>query len=99
MTPLTVPLLAALLRLVPLELLNPAVWFQQEPNFDFKALGLAMAAISFGLIGVLMAGAAFFGEAAERAKRTWLPVTIQGLILIGVSSFIMTILGSSIGSP
>ena len=100
MTPVPFPLLAVLLRVVPLGALDLAVWFQQQqPTFNFKALGLAMAAISFGLIGVLMAGAAFFGEAAERAKRTWLPVTIQGLILIGVSSFIMSILGTAVGTP
>ena len=66
------------------------------PDIDFRALGLGMAAISFGLIGLLMTGAAFFGEQAEKAKRTWLPTTIQGLILIGITTFIMTILGTAI---
>ncbi len=32
------------------------------PEFDFQGLALGMAAISFGLIGVLMTGAAFFGD-------------------------------------
>ncbi len=79
-------------------ILNLLFLFQtpQLPNIDFRALGLGMAAISFGLIGLLMTGAAFFGEQAEQAKRTWLPTTIQGLILIGITSFIITILGSSI---
>lgn len=63
------------------------------PEFDFTALAMGFAAISFGLIGVLMAGASFFGEQSERAKRTWLPTTIQGLVLVGVSAFIIGILG------
>lgn len=63
------------------------------PDFDFQALALGFAGISFGLIGVLMTGAAFFGEQAEQAKRTWLPTTIQGLILVGVATFIIGILG------
>jgi hypothetical protein len=63
------------------------------PDFDFQTLALAFAAISFGLIGVLMTGAAFFGEQAEHAKRTWLPTSIQGLVLVGVSSFIIGVLG------
>jgi hypothetical protein len=62
------------------------------PEFDFGLLALGLAAVSFGLIGVLMAGAAFFGEQAERAKRTWLPTTIQGLVLVGISAFIIGIL-------
>ncbi len=32
------------------------------PEFDFASLALGFAGISFGLIGVLMTGAAFFGE-------------------------------------
>ena len=63
------------------------------PEFDFQGLALGFAGISFGLIGVLMTGAAFFGEQAEQAKRTWLPTTIQGLILVGVSTFIIGLLG------
>ena len=79
-------------------ILNILLLFQapELPDIDFRALGLGMAAISFGLIGLLMTGAAFFGEQAEQAKRTWLPTTIQGLILIGITSFIMTVLGSAI---
>ncbi|MCB0079091.1 MAG: hypothetical protein KDD73_16945 [Anaerolineales bacterium] len=63
------------------------------PDFDFQSLAIGLAGISFGLIGVLMAGAAFFGERSEQAKRTWLPTTIQGLVLVGVSAFIIGILG------
>lgn len=81
--------------MTPATLLSLALLFQQMPTFNFRVLGLGMAAISFGLIGVLMAGSAFFGEAAERAKRTWLPATIQGLILIGVSAFIIGILSTA----
>ncbi len=62
-------------------------------DFDFSALGYGLAAISFGLIGALMAGAVLFPEMAEKAKRTWLPTVIAGLVLIGVSSFLLTSLG------
>lgn len=65
------------------------------PDFDFTLLALGLAAVSFGLIGVLMAGAAFFGDQAEKAKRTWLPTTIQGLVLVGISSFIVGVLSDS----
>lgn len=83
-------------------LLNFLTFFQAPSlptNIDFRLLGLGMAGVSFGLIGLLMAGAAFFGEQAEQAKRTWLPTTIQGLILIGITTFIMTVLGSGIATP
>ncbi len=88
---------------LPLEVsstvINLLIFFQAPTlpsNIDFRALGLGMAAVSFGLIGLLMAGSAFFGEQAEQAKRTWLPTTIQGLILIGITTFLMTVLGSGI---
>jgi hypothetical protein len=64
----------------------------QQVNFDFQTLAFGLAAISFGLIGALMAGVALFGEQAERAKRTWLPTSIQGLILVMVSTFLLGIL-------
>ncbi len=28
----------------------------------------------------------------EKAKRTWLPTTIQGLVLVGISAFIISLL-------
>ncbi len=89
---------AATLTPADVEVIN-FIFFQAPAlptNVDFRTLGLGMAGISFGLIGLLMAGSAFFGEQAEHAKRTWLPTTIQGLILIGITTFIMTVLGSGI---
>jgi drug/metabolite transporter (DMT)-like permease len=59
------------------------------PEFDFGSLAIGLAAISFGMIGVLMAGIALFGEWAEHAKRTWLPSVIVGLVLVGVSTTII----------
>lgn len=61
--------------------------------FNFQTLAFVMAGISFGLIGVLMAGSAMFPELAETAKRTWLPNVIVGLILLGISSAILGALG------
>lgn len=59
------------------------------PEFDFGSLAIGLAAISLGMIGVLMAGIALFGEWAEHAKRTWLPSVIIGLVLVGVASTII----------
>lgn len=94
---LTYTLLATLLSILPpdraAELLIHAGMFQDPGDlFDFEGLGLLIAGVSFGLIGVLMAGAAFFGDQAERAKRTWLPTSIGGLVLIGIAGAIIDLL-------
>lgn len=58
-------------------------------EFDFATLAFILGGISFGLIGVLLAGTAIFGEWAEHAKRTWLPNVIIGLVLVGVATTII----------
>ena len=63
------------------------------PDFDFTVLGYALAGLSLGLIGVLMAGTVLFPEMAEKAKRNWLPTVITGVILLGVAGYILTALG------
>jgi multidrug transporter EmrE-like cation transporter len=63
------------------------------PDFDFATLGYALAGLSLGLIGALMAGTVLFPEMAEKAKRTWLPTVITGVILIGVAGFLLGALG------
>lgn len=60
----------------------------QAASFDFKTLALIMAGISFGLIGVVMAGAGFFPDIVEPYKRH-IPTVITGLILVGVSTAII----------
>lgn len=64
----------------------------QAASFDFKALALIMAGISFGLIGVVMAGAGFFPDIVEPYKRH-IPTVITGLILVGVATAIIGAVG------
>ena len=91
----TLTLISWLASISPLEngaTLPLATILQLPTEFDFQGLGLLIAGVSFGLIGIIMAGAAFFGDQAERAKRTWLPTTISGLVLIGIGGAIIEFL-------
>lgn len=65
---------------------------QAGGDFDFKGLAIVLAGISFGLIGLVMAGSAFFPEIAEQYKRH-IPTVITGLILVAVASTIVGALG------
>ena len=62
-------------------------------DFDFTTLGFGLAAVSLGMIGIIFTGAVLFQEQVEKAKRTWLPYVIIGIILLGVSGFIIASLG------
>ena len=62
-------------------------------SFDFQGLGVLLAGISFGLIGVIMTGSMLFPEWGERAKRQYLPNVIIGLVILGVSSLILAFFG------
>ncbi|MGC1378246.1 MAG: hypothetical protein WA821_18590 [Anaerolineales bacterium] len=64
----------------------------QAASFDFKALAIVFAGISFGLIGLIMAGSALFPEVAEQYKRH-IPTVITGLILVAVATTIVGALG------
>lgn len=63
-------------------------------TFDFPALALGLGTVSLFLAGAIMGGAALFPEMAEKAKRTWIPTTITGLVIVGVATFILGFLGS-----
>ena len=54
-------------------------------DFDFQTLAIALAGVSLGLIGVVMAGSAFFPQIAEQYKNQITNV-IVGVILVGVAS-------------
>jgi Ca2+/Na+ antiporter len=63
------------------------------PEFDFQTLALGLATISLLLCGVLMAGSALFGsEISDKVKRTHIPNTIIGLVMVGIASFLVGIL-------
>lgn len=64
------------------------------PTFDFPALALILAGISFGMIGVLMAGVVLFPDCAERAKREYLPQVMIGLLLVALSGLITSFFAS-----
>jgi hypothetical protein len=63
------------------------------PDFDFFTLGIGLAGISFGLCAVMIIGAPLFGPEGEKALRTWLPNILRGIVLLGVSGFIIGLLG------
>ena len=57
-------------------------------NIDFSTLARALAAVSLGLAGTIMAGSGLFPQAAARYKER-IPDTIVGLILVSVVSYIV----------
>mgnify|MGYP007047032365 CR=1 FL=1 len=61
-------------------------------SFDFQGLAILFAGLSIGLIGVVMAGGAFWPELSERYKKQMTGV-IVGVILVAVSSSIVGALG------
>ena len=61
-------------------------------SFDFQGLAILFAGLSIGLIGVVMAGGAFWPELSERYKKQMTGV-IVGVILVAVSSSIVNALG------
>lgn len=63
------------------------------PDFDFFTLGIGLAGVSFGLCAVLIIGAPLLGPEGEKALRTWLPNILRGIVLLGVSGFIIGLLG------
>ena len=64
----------------------------QSTDFDFQGLAIILAGISFGIIGAIMAGSAFWPELAERYKKN-IPTVIVGVILVGISSVLVGALG------
>lgn len=60
-------------------------------SFDFQGLAILFAGLSIGLIGVVMAGGAFWPELSERYKKQMTGV-IVGVILVAVSSAIVSAL-------
>lgn len=69
------------------------------PDFNFQELAIALAAVSFGGIGVILAGAFIFPSWAERAMKQQLPLVLIGIVLVGVSGLIISSLGGGGGTP
>lgn len=61
-------------------------------TFDFQGLAIMLAGVSLGLIGVIMAGSAFFPQIAEQYKQQ-INNVIVGIILVGVAGAIVSALG------
>ena len=61
-------------------------------SFDFQGLAILFAGISLGLIGVVMAGGAFWSELSERYKKQITGI-IVGVVLVAVAAEIVSALG------
>jgi hypothetical protein len=61
-------------------------------SFDFQGLAIALAGISLGGIGAIMAGYFLFPEIAERYKKQ-IPTVIIGLVLVAISGVLISALG------
>ena len=61
-------------------------------DFDFQTLAIALASISLGGIGAIMAGYFLFPETAEKYKKQ-IPTVLIGLILVVISSVLVGALG------
>jgi len=57
-------------------------------DFNFQGLANALALVSLGLAGAIMAGSMLFPEAAARYKRQ-IPDVIVGIILVGAAGYII----------
>jgi len=57
-------------------------------NFNFQGLANALALVSLGLAGAILAGSALFPETAARYKRQ-IPDIFVGLILVASAAFII----------
>lgn len=57
-------------------------------NFNFQGLANALALVSLGLAGVVLAGSMLFPETAARYKRQ-IPDIFVGLILVASAAFII----------
>lgn len=68
-------------------------------DFDFQGLAYALAAVSFGGIGAILAGAFLFPDWAAKAMKTTLPMVLIGIVLVGVSGIILASLGGGGGTP
>ena len=61
-------------------------------EFDFQTAALGVAALSLGLIGMIMAGSALWQEQAEKYKKL-IPQTIIGLVIVTVASTLLGFFG------
>jgi hypothetical protein len=61
-------------------------------DFNFQGLANALALVSLGLAGAVMAGSMLFPQAASQYKRQ-IPDVIIGLILVAAAAFIIQQVG------
>lgn len=58
-------------------------------SVNFQGIATALATISLGLAGVIMAGSMLFPQAAAQYKRQ-IPDVIIGLILVAIATFVVS---------
>lgn len=61
-------------------------------NFNFQGLASALALVSLGLAGVIMAGSMLFPQTAAQYKRQ-IPDVFVGLILVAAAAYIISNFG------
>ena len=61
-------------------------------DIDFRTIGVVLAGISFGLIGITMAGGMLWPEAAQKAQKQ-IQMVIQGLVIIMISGLLIAAFG------
>lgn len=64
------------------------------PEIDFRAIAIGLAVLSFGLIGIIMAGSALWPQQTQQYKKM-IPDIIIGLVIVLIASSLVAFFGGS----